>query len=82
MFAALADKQDYWKERINCFVAYAPVVIPNEKSKLFRIGSKFSKILEVSASKIGIWELFGNNWTEYSKMIRVLIPGFTEAVLD
>jgi len=82
MFAGLAEKQDFWKERINCFIAYAPVIIPNEKSKLFRLGAKYSNILQKCASKIGIWELFGNNWTEYSKMIRVLIPGFTDAVLD
>ena len=39
MFAALAQKEDYWSERINLFIACAPVIVPNHRSKLFKIGS-------------------------------------------
>jgi len=30
----------------------------------------------------GIYELFGNNWAEISKIIRVLFPSFTKTVLN
>lgn len=82
MFSALASNEEYWKERISIFIAYAPVLRPNENNRLFDLGAKNSAKLEKTLGKASIWELFGNNWTEYSKIIRVLIPGFTNAVLS
>ena len=35
MFGALALDQEYWKERINAFIALAPVIIPNNESKFY-----------------------------------------------
>lgn len=46
MFAALAEKEEYWKERINIFIALAPVLVPNKNNLLFDIAAKNSKILE------------------------------------
>ena len=82
MFSALATRQEYWNDRISLFVAYAPVFIPNKNNLLFDLAAKNHKTLEKILSKASIYELFGNNWTEISKMIRVLIPGFTNAVLN
>jgi len=64
MFAALSDKEQYWKERINMFIALAPVLIPNKNNLLFDIAAKNSKILEQSLAMSNIWELFGSNWAE------------------
>ena len=59
MFHALATKQDYWKERINVFIAMAPVILPNKKFLLFNIGSRLESFLENRLSASNIWELFG-----------------------
>lgn len=82
MFSALATNQAFWKDRISLFVAYAPVFIPNKNNLLFDLAAKNYNTIEKTLSKAGIYELFGNNWTEVSKMIRVLIPGFTNTVLN
>jgi hypothetical protein len=39
MFHGLATKQDFWNERINVFIALAPVIRANKKNLLFKIGS-------------------------------------------
>lgn len=77
MFHALATKQDFWKERINVFIAMAPVILPNKKFVLFNIGSRLEAVLEKRLAASNIWELFGNNWDNISKTVRVLVPGFT-----
>ena len=66
MFAAIADNQDYWNDRLSLFVSLAPVIKPNENNLLFNLGAKNSAILEKTLASSGIWELFGNNWTEIS----------------
>lgn len=64
MFSALASNQDFWKERLNLFVAWAPVIIPNKDNLLFSVLSKNVEILGRGASRIKLWELFGANWVE------------------
>jgi hypothetical protein len=39
MFYALAKNEEYWKSRINLFLAFAPVIIPNKEAKLLKISS-------------------------------------------
>ncbi len=39
MFHGLATKEDFWKERINVFIALAPVIRANKNNLLFKIGS-------------------------------------------
>lgn len=79
MFHALATKQDFWKERINVFVAMAPVIIPNKDFVLFNIGAKLEAVLEKRLAASGIWELFGANWENIEKTVRVLVPGYSKA---
>lgn len=46
MFYAISENQSYWEERINLFVALAPVTrIGNCKSKMVKFLSKFVGIL-------------------------------------
>jgi hypothetical protein len=40
MFLALGLDEEFWAKRINLFVATAPVIVPNQKSKLFNVASK------------------------------------------
>jgi len=82
MFAALSDKEQYWKERINMFIALAPVLIPNKNNLLFDIAAKNSKILEQSLAMSNIWELFGSNWAEQQKIVKMVAPSFTKAALN
>lgn len=81
MFHALATKQEFWKERLNIFIAMAPVILPNKKFLLFDIGSRLEAVLENRLSASNIYELFGKNWDNISKTVRVLVPGFSQAVL-
>ena len=39
MFGAMALNEEYLSEKVDKFIALAPVFIPNKNSKLFRLGS-------------------------------------------
>lgn len=82
MFHGLATKQDFWKERINVFIAFAPVILPNKHNLLFNIGSRLEGFLENTLAASNIYELFGKNWEDISRTVRVLVPGFSQAVLS
>ena len=82
MFLALGLNQDFWKQRINLFIATAPVILPNRHSKLFSFGSQFEKVGEKTLAAAGILELFGQDWSKVQGTVRVLIPGISEAVLS
>lgn len=77
MFHALATNQDYWKERINVFIACAPVVMPNKKFWLFGFGSKIERLVDGFTNGTKLWELFGNSWSKVSRRLRTWVPGFT-----
>ena len=79
MFYALAVKEDFWKERINVFIACAPVIMPNKHFKLFGFGSRVERGLDKTLRAVKLWELFGANWEKTSRTLRTLIPGFTWA---
>ena len=47
LFYALSDKPDFWKDRLNLFVALAPVTrLDNTGCELFLYGSKFEKYIK------------------------------------
>lgn len=82
MFLALGiDNAGFWKERINLFVATAPVIMPNRESKLFGVAAKLEKIGERALAKLAVYELFGRDWYKVQAAIRVLVPQLTDAVL-
>ena len=83
MFMALGlDTEKYWKERISVFVATAPVIMPNLKSKLFQASSKISNHAEGVLSKLGLIELFGHDWSKVKATIQTVIPGLTDSVIS
>lgn len=46
LFYALSDQPDFWKERLNLFVALAPVTrLDNTGSDLFLYGSKLENFI-------------------------------------
>lgn len=62
MFVALGLNETFWKERINLFVATAPVIVPNRNSKLFKTSAKIELVLEKILATSGIYELGGQDW--------------------
>lgn len=82
MFGAMALDEEYWNKRIDKFIALAPVLIPNKKSKLFVLGSALQGILEKTLREIGIVELFGKDWAKVQGTVRALIPQITEVVIS
>jgi len=79
MFHALATREEFWKERVNVFIACAPVIMPNKKFALFGFGSKVERVLDNRLRGAKIWELFGNNWSKASRTLRTIVPGFSWA---
>lgn len=59
MFVALGLNEEFWKERINLFVATAPVMVPNRNSKLFKSSAKLEPVLEKVLGASRIYELGG-----------------------
>ena len=77
LFYGLQSKNaDYFQDRINLFIALAPVTrIDNIKSTLIRDIDFFTDALIWMADTTGIYEVFGDVITkEFSKTFCVLIP--------
>lgn len=75
MFYAMATKPEFWKRRINLFVALAPAVkILTPGGVLTSFGLKFGGIVERRLEKAGIYELFGQGWSQKYGFIRRLFP--------
>lgn len=77
MFYGLATNQAYFKDRLNLFVALAPVV-RLDKSDLVNFLSvlaKFDWFLEAKLAEAGVYELFGKGWEEEFEKIIKAIPG-------
>lgn len=75
MFSAISMNQDFWLERLNLWVALAPVTkLDHTKSELFLFVDKFEKLIEDTADLLGIWEIFGPPANEASKIFCGVIP--------
>ena len=77
MFYALATNEEFFKERINLFVALAPAVRLDSSplANLLTFLAKFDWFLEKRLADVGIYELFGKGWeVEFEKIIKT-IPG-------
>jgi hypothetical protein len=62
MFYALATDEEYWKEKINVFISFAPVCMPNKYFPLFNLGWRIEKNLAKFLRFTKVWELFGKKW--------------------
>ena len=76
MFSALANNLEYFKERVNLFVALAPVVkLGSSKQLLLKTSAVVgSSILSSLEDKNGIYELFGKGWNTQYGYVRRLVP--------
>jgi len=81
MFVALGLNEEFWKERINLFVATAPVLIPNRDSKLFKSSAKLEPVLEKVLAASGIYELGGQDWDSVQKTVLAIIPALQDLFL-
>ena len=73
MFYGLATNEDYFKDRINLFVALAPCARMDHGNliNIFSILAKFEWFLEAQLAEVGIYELFGKGWEiEFEKIIK------------
>ena len=82
MFLALGLDEEFWDKRVNLFIAAAPVIIPNRKSKLFKVSSAIEPWGEKTLASANIWEIFGQDWTSTQVVVRALIPQLEEAILN
>jgi hypothetical protein len=82
MFLALGLDESFWEERINLFIAAAPVIVPNRKSKLFKVGSLIEEWGEKLLVAANSQELFGQDWESTQAIVRVLIPQLEETILS
>ena len=75
MFYALSKNEDFWAERLNLFVALAPVTrLDHTTSPLFKyfagLGSPLSKVLNV----LGIYNFLGSTSNKALKLICKPLP--------
>jgi hypothetical protein len=47
----------------------APVIRANKNNLLFKIGSKAEQFLESKLASVEVYEMFGKNWDEVSKVV-------------
>ena len=62
MFYALAKDENYWADKINVFITFAPVCMPNKYFPLFNFGFRVEKNLARFVKFFKIWDLFGRRW--------------------
>ena len=75
MFYGLAENQDFWKERLNLYVALAPVTrLDHAKSELIVFFSKFYKEIQSAAKLLHVWDILGSPAHYASKLICTVIP--------
>lgn len=75
MFSAISMDQDFWIERLNLWVALAPVTkLDHSKSELFQFMDHFTKEIEAAADLLGIWSILGDPANAASKLFCGIIP--------
>ena len=63
MFYGLATNEEYFKDRVNVFIALAPAVkITNAKATYIQMLAKFEHIITGLADNLKIKEVYGKGW--------------------
>jgi hypothetical protein len=83
MFYALTQmEEEFLQSRVNLFVAMAPVVrLKNCQNKLFKNAAKQKTMFENTLKRKNIYEIFGNAWNDYSKVLHVAFPWLSEMMI-
>jgi len=77
MFYALATKPAFWAQRLNLFVAFAPVTrVDNTTSELFKYGAKASGLIKSTLYLAHQYEILGPFESQISKITCGLLPDF------
>ena len=75
MFYGLSMDPEFFKEKINLFVALAPVVkLGSTKTATFKLVSYVGNTLTSWFARHGIYEAFGKGWTSQYGYIRRIVP--------
>jgi pimeloyl-ACP methyl ester carboxylesterase len=64
MFYAMATNAEYFKKRLNLFVALAPAIILHNSQLAYLVNtlSKIETFLESNLANLGVREIFGLGW--------------------
>lgn len=80
MFTALAENFGNLNDKINVFVALAPVTyLQDSTDALMRYASDFFPYLQTTFQELGAHELFGSTWSEVQDKICILFKGICDA---
>jgi hypothetical protein len=75
MFYGISNDQDYWKERLNLYVALAPVTrLNNCGSQLFVWASSIYKALLATLNLVKVWSILGGPASVGTKVACGLFP--------
>ena len=75
MFYAVSAHQEFWKERLNLWIALAPVTkLDHTKSDLFLLFAQFTSIIQEAANLLHVWSILGGPSNAASKLICGTIP--------
>jgi len=75
MFAALSTNEDKYANKINLFVALAPIArMKDVKGAAIMADSDVSTALVEAAMKLGVLEIFGPTWTDNYKFVCTMFP--------
>jgi len=73
MFAALSTNEDKYADKINLFVAMAPIA-RMKGDDTDKLASDMSSKLIEGAMKVGIYELYGPGWNDNKEFLCTLFP--------
>ena len=60
MFYGISTHQEEWKERLNLWIAVAPVTrLDHSKSKLIKLAASYDKQIKYVADYLGAWYILG-----------------------
>lgn len=81
MFYALSAHPEYWKSKLNLFVALAPVSqMTHQTCELFKYGSKFINEIWLAFNTFHIYSIMDGCSAVVTKAVCGLIPGFCKVV--
>jgi len=77
MFWGLSDQDKKWKERVNIFIALAPVTrLTNSKSELFQWVAPLSNTFRDAVYAIHVYEVLGSLSNVATKITCEIFPSF------
>jgi hypothetical protein len=79
MFYALQAEPDYWKSKLNLFVALAPVTrLQNTTSDLFKYSAKAVNLIQDAFNFAHVWSTLGQGSAAATKIACGLVPSFCQ----